>query len=252
RVSLAVLLLPAAAACDDAPKPGAPGASAAPAATTAAHTAATAATPAPAPAANPELLVDAEGPYLAGTRVDLAAAGGKEKLTRIIGSLPKKAEPQTLIVDKKAKVPVVATVVAELGAAGTPRVVIKTNGRGDLPKEVTFTPEGRVSSPPGCSVTAMVLKDLSTAVWPIKGGTGKRQRKGFAGPDLSHTSEALTKDLGACDSKVAFVSADDNVPWEDAFNLAGTVLKSDEKKHLDTLVLLKEAPVAGRPVALSK
>jgi hypothetical protein len=98
----------------------------------------------------------------------------------------------------------------------------------------------------------MVLKDLSTATWPIKGGTGKRTRKGFAGPDLTHTQEALEKDLEHCDSTMAFVSADDGVPWEDAFNLAGTVLKSDGKKHLDTLVLLHEAPVAGRPITLAK
>ena len=36
------------------------------------------------------------------------------------------------------------------------------------------------------------------------------------------------------------------------FNLAATALAADEKKKIDTLVLLKETPVAGRPVNLSK
>jgi len=98
----------------------------------------------------------------------------------------------------------------------------------------------------------MVLKDLSTAVWPFKGGLGKKQRKGFAGPDLSHTGETLSKEITNCNSNVAVFSADDSVLWEHTFNLAGTVLQSDEKKKLDTLVLPREAPVAGRAVTLGK
>jgi hypothetical protein len=95
----------------------------------------------------------------------------------------------------------------------------------------------------------MVMKDdLSTAVWPYKGGLGKRQRKGLAGPDLSHTGETLEKEIGACDSTMAFFSSDDGVGWEMAYNLAGTVVISDKKKKIDTLVLLHEAPVAGRAV----
>ena len=78
---------------------------------------------------------------------------------------------------------------------------------------IAFTPLAKVKDAPACSIATMILKDLSTAVWPIKGGTGKRNRKGLAGPDLSLTAEALTKDLEKCDSKVAFVSSDDNIPW---------------------------------------
>jgi hypothetical protein len=96
------------------------------------------------------------------------------------------------------------------------------------------------------------MKDLSTAVWPFKGGLGRRHRKGFAGPDLSHTSEQLKKDLASCDSTTAFFSGDDTISWEMTYNLAGTVLNSDEKKKIDTLVIPREAPVAGRPVALGK
>ena len=201
---------------------------------------------------NAELLIDPEGPYLAGTRIDLAAAGGKEKLARVIGGLQVDGKVVSMNVEKKAKVPIVAEVIGALGKAGASKIIVKTNGRGDLPKEVTFTPESRVSNPPACSVAAMVLKTISTAIWPMKGGTGKRHRKGFAGPDLTHTQEALEKDLEHCESTVAFVSADDGVPWEDAFNIAGTVLKSDGKKRVDSLVLLHEAPVAGRPITLVK
>jgi biopolymer transport protein ExbD len=240
-----------AAGCDDPPK--AAGDAAAPTRATSPSAAASAAQAASAkPASMPELSVDSDGPYLAGTRINLAEPTGPEKLVKVIKDLPIEGKPVTLQAEKKAKISSVAAVVAALGDAGAPKVTIKTDGRDDLPKEITVTPESRVSAPPGCAITTMVLKELSTAIWPFKGGLGKRQRKGLAGPDLSHTGEQLTKDLAACDATVAFFSGDDGVLWESAFNLAGTVLRSDEKKKIDTLVLLREAPVAGRAVSLGK
>jgi biopolymer transport protein ExbD len=200
----------------------------------------------------PSLIVDGEGPYLGIERVRMQDANAAEKLAKIVKELPIEGKPVTLIVEKKAKIVHVAAVVTELGKAGAPKVIVKTDGRNDMPKELSLTPETRVSSPPACSVTAMVLKDLSTALWPVKGGTARKHRKGFAGPDLSHTGEQLKKDLVSCDSTMAFFSADENVEWEMAYNLAGTILVSDEKKKIDTLVLLSQVPVAGRPVALGK
>ncbi|WP_437956747.1 biopolymer transporter ExbD [Sorangium sp. So ce119] len=232
-----------AAACESAPKPPEPGAAA-----TATSIVEAPAEP-PKPKGMPELLVDSMGPYL-GQRVDLAQKDGAEKLAKAIRALPIEGKPVTLLADKRAKPSAVAAVVTELGAAGAPKVIIKTDGRDDLPKEITVVPEGRVSKPPACAVSTMVLKDLATAIWPFGGGMGKRQRKGLAGPDLSHTGEQLTKDIAACSATVAFFSADDEVPWEMAHNLAGTVIASDAKKKLDTLVLLRAAPVAGRPVQL--
>jgi biopolymer transport protein ExbD len=238
------------AGCDDDTKTtGGKGASSsAAAATTAAPT-----PPAPVkPKGMPELQVDNDGPYLGGTRINLADPQGAEKLAKVVKELPINGAPVTLIVEKKAKTPYVAAVVAALGEAGAPKVTIKTDGRDDLPKEITVTPEVRVATLPACTVTVMVLKDLSTAIWPVKGGTAKKQRRGMAGPDLSNTGEQITKDLAACDSTMALFSGDESVPWENAFNLAGTALKADEKKKIDTLVLPREAPVAGRAVTLSK
>ena len=236
--------------CDDDPpkSSGGPAASASAKATTATPT-----PPAPTkPTGMPELLVDNDGPYLGGTRINMADPQSVEKLAKVVKELPINGAPVTLIVEKKAKTPYVAAVVAALGEAGAPKVTIKTDGRDDLPKEITVTPEVRISALPACTVTTMVLKDLSTAIWPVKGGTAKKQRKGMAGPDLSNTGEQITKDLAGCDSTMAVFSGDEAVPWENAFNLAGTALKADEKKKIDTLVLPREAPVAGRAVTLSK
>lgn len=206
--------------------------------------------PPPKPKTMPDLIVDAMGPYLAGQRVDMTKPEAIEKLQKIVKDLPINNQQVTVLAEKKAKTPHVAIVVSELGLAGAPKVLIKTDGRNDLPKEIVVTPDSRISNPPGCSVSAMVMKDLSTAVWPLRGGLGKRHRKGFAGPDLSHTSDALKKEISICDSTMAFFSADETADWEMAYNIAGTVLISDEKKKLDTLVLPREIPVAGRPVVL--
>ena len=250
QLVLCTIALAGLPACDDPPKTAAGTSSAT--ATAGATTAAPPSTAPPKPTSMPDLSVDPDGPYLGGQRVNLADATGPEKLTKIVKDLPINGQPVTLQVDKKAKVSAVAAVVVALGDAGAPKITIKTDGRNDLPKTFDVVPESRLSSPGGCSIVATVLKDLSTAVWPFKGGMARKQRKGLAGPDLSHTGEQLEKDLAACDSTTAFFSGDDSVGWESVFNLAGTVLVSDKKKKLDTLVLLREEPVAGRPVTLGK
>ncbi|HVK66736.1 MAG TPA: biopolymer transporter ExbD [Polyangium sp.] len=211
--------------------------------------------PPPKPKAMPALIVDSLGPYIGQIRVDMKQEKWPEKLTAAVKDLPINGQQVTVIAEKKARTPDVAAVVAELGRAGAPTILLKTDGRDDVPKELLITPPDKVSNPPGCSVTVMVLKDLSTAVWPFKGGLGKKQRKGFAGPDLSNTGDAIKKDLAICDSSFAFFSADDTVSWEMAYNLAGTLKVVDEKsdkKKIETLVLLGESPVAGRPVTLKK
>jgi biopolymer transport protein ExbD len=246
-----LLVLSVAPGCGDDAKPGssASGSGSGAASSKPAITA----SPEPAkPKTMPSLLVDAEGPYLGTERVRMQEQDAADKLAKLVKDMPINGQPVTLVVDKKAKIVHVAAVVTELGKAGAPKVVIKTEGRADVPKELSITPEPRVSSPPACSEAAMVLKDFSTALWPIKGGTAKKQRKGFSGPDLSTTGEQLKKDLAGCDSTMAFFSSDETIEWQLAYNLAGTIVSSDEKKKIDTLVLLSQVPVAGRPVSLGK
>lgn len=199
----------------------------------------------------PELVVDDMGPYLGGKRVAMKATDAKDKLDAIVKELPIQGKPVTLIAEKRATTPHVAAVITALGDAGAPAVVVKTSGaRGDMPTEITFTPQAK--SPPiaPCTIAVTVMQDFSTAVWPTKGATGKRHRKGFAGPDLSQTGDTLKRDIEACDSSVVIVSAEETVSWEMTFNLAGAVLAADEKKKVSALVVPREAPVAGRPVTL--
>lgn len=210
----------------------------------------------PKPKGVPALIVDSLGPYLGIVRIDVKLENWREKMATVLKDFPIKAdEPVTVIAEKRAATPYVAALVDALGKAGATKVLLKTDGRDDVPKELMVVPPSKVSSPPGCSVTVSVLKDLSTAVWPLKGGLGKKQRKGLAGPDLSNTADIIKKDLAACDSSYAFFSSDDAIGWEMAYNLAGTLKVVDdksEKKKIETLVLLAESPVAGRPVTLGK
>jgi biopolymer transport protein ExbD len=248
----AVATLTLATACDDPPKNGAAASASAQASAAPSASAAPTATERPKPTAMPDILVDTDGPYIGGSRVKMGVPETADNLAKLVKDLPINGKAVAIRADKKAKASHVSAVVEALGAAGAPRVTIKTEGRNDLPKEIPVTPESRVTSAAPCSAVATVLKDFSTAVWAVKGGLGKKQRKGLAGPDFSHTGETLEKDLAACDSPAAFFQGDDGVGWESIFNLAGTILVSDKKKRIDTLVLLHEEPVAGRPVALGK
>jgi hypothetical protein len=198
----------------------------------------------------PPVTVDDMGPFINGQRSDLKEKDGPAKLKKVISELPIKGKEVPLVILKKAKIPDVLAVVKELGAAGAPSVKIKVGeGRGDLPKEFSIVPQGKLADkPPACAVVAMVSKNLATDVWAITGGTGKRHVKGFAGPDLSNTGETLKKAIKKCDSKIAFFSADESLDWELAHMIGGAILANDEEKKLTTLVLLDEAPVPGRPV----
>ena len=225
-------------------KPAATSASAAP---TSAPTAAKSAKPkADGP---PVVTVDDQGPYINGERMKLKENGGPEKLKRVIGDLKDKTKQIDLVVLKKAMVPDVIAVVHELGAVGVPSIKIKADGRDDLPKELIVIPQSKLTDKVApCSVVAMVDKDLSTDVWAVQGGAGRKHSKGFAGPDLTLTGDTLKKAFEKCESPVAFFSADESLEWELAHNIGGTMVKADATQKVKTLVLLDEIPVPGRAV----
>lgn len=199
----------------------------------------------------PELTVDPLGAYLGGKRADkLQKKEGQKKLDEIIEQLPVDDNPVTLIVEKKAKIPDVGVVVEAFGRAGAPQVIVKTEGRADLPKELTLTPLVHVSKPPECAVVGAINEELIVAVWTLKGGGGGKFRKGWAGPDLTHAAEGMEKRLERCKSTVAFFSSAGSLDWQMAFNVGGTLLKADKETKIKQLVLLGEEPVGGRKVEL--
>jgi hypothetical protein len=201
----------------------------------------------------PPVTVDELGPFINGQRAVMKEAGGPDKLKKIVGELPIQGKQVELAVIKKAKLVDVTAVIRELGAAGAPSVKVKAESRGDLPKEIIVVPESKLAGDPAsCSVVVFITDKFETDVWAIGGGTAKKHVKGFAGPDLSNAGESIKKDLAKCDSKVAFFTAAEQLEWEIAHLAAGAIRVSDDTKKVESLVLLNEAPVPGRPVKLKK
>jgi len=216
------------------------------------------ATPAPEPRKPefkemPSITIDDLGAYIGGFRAsDLDKPEGKKKLEEIVAALPINGEKVTMTAIKKASVRDVFETTWALGKAGAPKVIIKTDARDDLPKELEVTPQNYVQDAPGCSVAATVTDNADTGVWAFKGGLGRRHRKGMAGPDLSNTGSTIEKDLARCKSDIAFFSAAYNMPWEHAFAMGALIVKADEDGKIDKLVLLGDEPVAGRKIELRK
>jgi biopolymer transport protein ExbD len=198
----------------------------------------------------PILTVDDMGPYLNGQRANLKDEPGRERLKAIVAELPIHKKEVSLAVLGKAKVSDVVAVIHELGAAGAPSIRITSSDlRKDVPKEIVVIPVGSLTDKvPGCSVIAMVEKDKSTAVWAVKGGQGKKQDKGLAGPDLGNMGETVKKEIKKCDSPIAFFGSDPSLIWELAHSIGGSIMVNDEEKRIKTLVYLEETPVPGLPV----
>jgi hypothetical protein len=244
-LSLLGLALLAATACEDAPKKNpfdppkdaaiaAPPASAIPKQETA-----------------PDLEIDTVSTKVGFERALLHNPEGRARLTQLLGDAKKWIEGQEvrLIVDRKAKVPWVATYLEELGKVGPSKITIRTETRKDYNQDQRFTPETKAKAPP-CSLVAMVTSDFGTAVWRLSGGVASKRGRGMAGPDLSMTGETIERLAKGCsDSSTFFVSVAEGVEWGLAFDLAASSRVLEKVKFEDT-VLLSEIPTPGHKVDL--
>ncbi len=201
----------------------------------------------------PNILADDIGITIGPEKIDLSVATGPGKLKETVARIPKVEGKLVVRAMKKAKLGDVGALLAALGEAGVGTVLLKMDGgRTDLPAEITIVPESRLASADDCSVVASVLGDLSTGVWTVKGGGGKKARRGYAGPDVTVTGEFVTDALKACKSKTAFFSANDKLAFEHAFHMGALIDKLDTDKRIDRLVFLRTEPVAGRRLELGK
>jgi hypothetical protein len=72
----------------------------------------------------------------------------------------------------------------------------------------------------------------------------------MAGPDLTAMHEVMFKESSSCNSLFFFFSADDSVEWGHAFDLGTSTLGHDPPYKMTSFVLLREIPVAGKPIKL--
>src|SRR4051812_37195836 len=156
---ISVALAFAALACEDEPKKN-PFAAPKDAAIPAPPASAT-----PKPDVAPVLEIDTVSPKVGFERALLQHPEGKAQLTQLLTDAKRWIEGKdvVLIVDRKTKVPWVATYLDELGKVNPSKITIKPEPRKEFSKDQHFVPEARVRAPP-CSVVGMVTSDSAPAV----------------------------------------------------------------------------------------
>lgn len=202
----------------------------------------------------PELVVDNIGPKVGFARINLQFPEGRAKLAAEIAAVRQRISTAELrlTVDRKANPEWVEVYLAELGAAGFDKVVIRTETRGEYPAELRFVPDSKVGDAPPCSVVAMILEDRGTAVWKLGGGVAGKRGKGMAGPDLTMTGETIERNAKACkNGSLFFVAGAPSIEWGLVYDLAASA-STLEGVRFESRVLLSETPVPGHKVALPR
>jgi hypothetical protein len=206
----------------------------------------------PKPAGPPELRIDSLSPLVGFTRILLNKPDDRDKLRAELEKNRKyfSSGDVPLAVDRDAQIPMVSVMVQELSALGASTVTVTTPTRPEYSQQLKLTPTDKVASPPPCSVVVTILADRGTAVWPLKGGTAAKRRRGFGGPDITMTGETIERIAKGCkESETLFFTGAEGVQWGLVYDLAGSTLKL-EKAHVREVVLLREPPTAGRRVRL--
>ena len=197
-----------------------------------------------------DVVVDAQGVYAGGERVNLSLPDAAKRLATLLAAHPIGGKRTEVTALRNARAADVATTVAALGDAGAPEVVVKTQDRSRKETPLTFTPGKKAGKVPECTVVVALQKDRSTASWHLGGGTATRYSRGMAGPDLSTTLDAVTKQVAACSSSALVVSAEESVDWGLTFDLALAAATAQPPLKATTWVLAPEPAVPGRPVKL--
>lgn len=207
----------------------------------------------PKPKGPPELSVDNLSPKVGFSRVLLQKPTDREKLKNELLQVKDEfsGKETTLVVDRKANINSVITMMEELGNIGAAPIIVKTSSRTDFPQQLAIEPQFRAGKVPDCSVVTMLMSDFRTATWKLSGGTAGRRGKGLGGPDLSMTAETIERYAKGCkQSNTVFVTGSDGMEWGLVYDLAASTKVLLEKASFARIVLLSEPPTAGRAVKL--
>jgi hypothetical protein len=201
----------------------------------------------------PDLEIDTVSTKVGFERALLQNPEGRAKLAQLLGDAKKWIEGKDVkvVIDRKVKVPWVATYLDELGKLNPSKITIRTETRKDFAEEQRFTPEAKAKGKaPACSLVGMVTSDFGTAVWKLSGGVASKRGRGMAGPDLSMTGETIERIGKTCaESSTFFVAVAEGVDWGLAFDLAASSRVLEKVKFEDS-VLLGAIPTPGHKVTL--
>ncbi|MCU0691095.1 MAG: hypothetical protein MUF54_06825 [Polyangiaceae bacterium] len=243
----------AAAACDEQkPKAAAVGAAAA-AAASAAAPAVSRAAPEERRVAMLEVVLRPKSVHVGLDELKFEMASFDAALKALLSKVPV-STPDHVVLDIERKVSTAnaTKIFYALDDAGAKAIEVRTSPRGKLPEKMMIrTEKATEGSVPECTAVAMVLDDLGVTFWRVRGGLAKRYSKGMAGPDLSVLHEVMHKEVSPCESTVLLFSSEPSVDWGHAYDLAASVIANDPKyDKIDKVVLLRKAPVPGKPVKL--
>ncbi|MBN1611182.1 MAG: hypothetical protein JW940_31405 [Polyangiaceae bacterium] len=206
----------------------------------------------PKPPGPPQLRIDSLSPLVGFTRVLLNKPSDRDKLRAELEKNRKylSSGDVPLAVSGDARIEMVSIMVQQLSALGASTVTVTTPTRPEYSNKLTLVPVDKLGTVPPCSVVVTILADRGTAVWPLKGGTAAKRRRGFGGPDVTMTGETIERIARGCkESDTLLFTGAEGVQWALVFELAVSTLKL-EKTHFHQFVLLREPPTAGRRVRL--
>jgi hypothetical protein len=207
----------------------------------------------PKPQGPPELSLDAVGPKVGFTRIVIQKAEDYDKLQKEVEGVREQysGKDAHVVASRDTNPQWVVAMLKDLEAIGATALYVRTETRKEFSGELEFLTQAKAASLPSCSVVAIVREDRGTAVWRLSGGTASKRTKGFAGPDLSMTGDTLERYYKGCkQSDTLFVAGAEGIQWGLVYDLAASARKLEKAKY-EHLVLLPEAPIAGRPVKLA-
>ncbi len=204
----------------------------------------------PAPTTMPEVTLDTAHVQLAMEDLSLTVPSFPAALKTLVDKYPvSRPDHVVLNIARNSKIADASLVVYTLFDAGAKKVEVHTNPRGTFPGKLVLTSDKAVGETvPPCTFAGTVRENFSVSFWPIKGATAKTYKKGMAGPDFTAMHEVFKKDVETCSSTVFYFSADSTVEWGHAFDLGTSLVAQNPPYKITNYVLLRESPVAGKPV----
>ncbi len=204
-----------------------------------------------APRRMPEVSVHPKGVSVGLDELMFSVPSFDSGLARMLKKYPVDKPDQVILnMGRKVKTPMATKIFYALVDAGAKKIEVRTKPRGTFPGKLVITSEKEVASGlPPCTYVGMILESLGATFWKKQGGLAKKYTKGMAGPDLSAMHVVMHKEAQTCNSKVFLFSAEPEVDWGHAFDIATSVKAADPAyESIDQYVLLREDPVPGKPV----
>lgn len=214
-------------------------------------------TPLPVKKSPPTLSVDSGGPQVRGLGVVLEQPTGApdqiglEKLRTYLSDEKEFFDGAELVIQvaRQAQLRHVALFLTELHAFSPSKITVATDTRGDLPAQIEFVPQEKLTDLDRCTLIGTITEDRGTAIWRLSGGAARKRGRGMGGPDLSMTGETILSMTKDCSSPYFFVTAPKEIEWGLAYDLAASALALEKAGLKKAVVATKEA-TAGKPVEL--